>query len=618
MDGAQVRRLTDALRLRGPDAQDTWCEGQVGLGHALLRTTFEAVHDWQPFSLDGRVFIVADGRVDARGDLIRALGRDSGVAPGSPDVQLILCAYLKWGPHCVDHLIGDYAFVVWDGPRRRLFCARDHMGVKPLYYAHVGRWLLVSSTIEALRLHPDVSSELNELAIADFLMFGRNQDFSTTSFSDIHRLPPAHTLTWLDHRIAAREGRFGGALRIERYWTLPIDEPVYHRHDGDYVEEFKGVVRQAVEDRLRVPRVGVFMSGGLDSPMLAATAQGVLRDAPDPDPVHAFTFVYETLFADPEREAAKAVAHHLRIPIHQYALDEQLGWFPAQEAQLPEPSLALMDRGPERQCYQESAQHSPVAFYGEGPDNALGYEWRAHLTGLVRTRRFSRLAADIGKHVVRHKRVPLLTSVPGVFRSMLAQKQEPPEFPDWLEPGLVSRLNLRERWRTAGASSSETHPWRPKGYASLLSPHWQSLFERLEPAYTRASLEMRHPYVDIRVLRCMLRVPALPWCRSKHLLRTALRGVVPEPARTRAKTPLARDPLRERIRRLGPPEVRAGLGSRRYGNASRLKWTETAQSAYGAFQFVTLSHWLDRSGPVQCHQPQEEPEQHGFKTEART
>jgi asparagine synthase (glutamine-hydrolysing) len=579
VDSTLVARLTESLRLRGPEGRHTWCDGAIGLGHALLRTTAESAEEQQPFSLDGRVWIVADGRIDARDALIRALGTECGVSRDAADVELMLRAYEKWGRECVQHLLGDFAFAVWDGPRRQLFCARDHMGVKPFYYARVGRWLLIGSTIEALRLHRDVSGELNDLAITDFLMFGCNQDPATTSFRDIQRLPPAHTLTWSN-----------GAALVERYWTLPIDEPVYYRNKSDYVDEFTDVVRQAVDDRLRLPRVGVFMSGGLDSPMLAATAQRVLQGRAE-NPVHAFTFVYDSLFPDPEREHAKAIAEHLRISIHYYVRDEAPGWFPEQGGGLPEPYLALRDREPELSCYRDAARHSPVAFYGEGPDNALRYEWRPHLAQLQRARRYARLVADIGNHVVSHKRLPLVPSLPAMLRTSL---QTAPEFPSWLEPDVVKRLGLRERWRSNGVDASARHPWRPAGYASMRSARWQYLFERLDPAYTGASLEVRHPFVDIRVLRCMLRVPALPWCRSKHLLRAALRGVLPERERLRAKTPLARDPWHEEMRRSGPPPSRASAAMRTFARDD------------GSFECVALSHWLH----------QQEREQHGLETAA--
>src|SRR5207253_3226492 len=105
--------------------------------HTLLRTTDEPERTSQPFTLDGQVWIVADARVDARPELIdelRAAGHEA--TRDISDVELILRAYSAWQEGCVDHLWGDFTFGVWDGPRKHLFCARDHMGVKPLFYAN--------------------------------------------------------------------------------------------------------------------------------------------------------------------------------------------------------------------------------------------------------------------------------------------------------------------------------------------------------------------------------------------------------------------------------------------------------------------------------------------------
>src|SRR6266403_2378875 len=121
VDGAPVdrdlmQRLTQSLAFRGPDAQSVFCEGAVGLGHTLFRTTWESAHERQPLTLDQQVWIVADARVDAREDLVRALGVKHPLPLGqTPHGELILRAYLKWGEQCVDHLIGDFSFAIWDG-----------------------------------------------------------------------------------------------------------------------------------------------------------------------------------------------------------------------------------------------------------------------------------------------------------------------------------------------------------------------------------------------------------------------------------------------------------------------------------------------------------------------
>lgn len=593
IEAGLIQHLTASLTLAGPDGQATWCAGPVAFGHALFRTTYESKHEQQPMSLDGRTWIVADVRLDARRDLVDALGGGN-EAPltRAPDAELALRAYLRWGEDCVDHLLGDFVFAIWDSGRRRLFCARDHMGVKPLYYAHADHWLLVSNALPCLRRHPAVSARLHEPAIADFLLTGGNNDPATTSFHDIRRLPAAHTLTWSDTGVA-----------IRRFWTLPIEEPVYYRQDREYTDQFTELLRTAVVDRLRTERVGVFMSGGLDSPALAAVARNEPAGTGATDRVRAFTFVYDSLIPDSERHYAGAVAERLSIPINYYALDEPSGWVPSAAAGTPEPVEIATDAGARARCHTDMATHSRVAFYGEGPDNALEYEWMPHLAYLWRRRRWGRLAADAARHLIAHKRVPLLTTIPRMVRAHWELRQRAPSFPGWMAPELVTRLRLKDRWQDLQAKTDSPHPVRPSAYASLLTPQWQSLFEMFQPSYTGVALEVRHPYIDIRLLRFLLRVPALPWCRQKHLLRRALRGVLPEAARSRAKTPLAREPDFERFRRHGLPPVFPSLSLETYGDARRLSNLGVAneEELRAALRLVTLSYWLPEAGFSRRH-----------------
>jgi asparagine synthase (glutamine-hydrolysing) len=244
------------------------------------------------------------------------------------------------------------------------------------------------------------------------------------------------------------------------------------------------------------------------------------------------------------------------------------------------------------------ATHSRVAFYGEGPDNALEYEWRPYLTYLRRRRRWGRFAADAAKHLIAHKRVPLLTTIPRMVRGRRVSRQHAPLFPSWMAPELVTRLRLTERWHDLHAKTDSPHPVRPTAYASLLTPLWQSMFEAFQPSYTGVALEVRHPYVDIRLLRFLLRVPALPWCRDKHLLRRALHGVLPDAVRVRPKAPLDRDPDSERVRRHGLPPVLPSPLLETYGDAGSLSNLGSANGEVlqAVLRFVALSYWLRDTG----------------------
>lgn len=464
-DGSPVDRhllgqMTASIAFRGPDAQEIWIDGHVGFGHTLLKTTGESGHERQPFTLDGQVWIVADARVDVRRELVpqlRANGHED-LSPDATDVELILRAYQTWGENCVEHLLGDFAFAIWDGSKQRFFCARDHLGVKPLFYAHLGQKLIFSNTLDCIRQHPAVSDRLNDLAIADFLLFDLNHDLATTSFADIQRVPPAHSAKWS-----------AGGAQLCRYWTLPIDEPLYFRKAGDYVDRFRELLDQAVADRLRISKVGVMMSGGVDSPALAATACRILRARSAECEVLGFTTVIDG-FDRNERYYAGLVAERLAIPIQFRDLSGKMfdpTWAEAgiHTAELTANPLNLVS---DRRQYQAMAGYSRVWFYGEGPDNALRPEWQPYLAYLIGRRHFGRLAKTVWDLVVRSRRVPFLGRLVRPLQARWRGQTERSGVPKWLNQDFASRLHLRERWEDIEQPAPQCpHPMRPGAYRSI-------------------------------------------------------------------------------------------------------------------------------------------------------
>src|SRR5256886_6763204 len=244
-DGAPIDRtlfgsLVNFLSFRGPDSREYWIDGSVGLGHTMLRTTHESLDECQPASLDERFWITADARLDARAELLQELKRRGDeLQPGAPDSELILHAYAAWGSACVDHLRGDFSFGIWDARSKQLFCARDHFGIKPFYYAEIGPLLVFSNTLDCIRKHPAVSTRLNDLAISDFLLFDMIRKPGATSFADIQRLPPAHVLSCNED-----------AISLRRYWVLPASAPIHHARTAECVEQFHELLDRSEERRV--------------------------------------------------------------------------------------------------------------------------------------------------------------------------------------------------------------------------------------------------------------------------------------------------------------------------------------------------------------------------------
>jgi asparagine synthase (glutamine-hydrolysing) len=268
LDGAPadpdlLEKMTRLAERHGGDANNTWCESNVGFGHSLLKTTPESLHEQQPYSFDRNIWIVGDVRVDEREQLVSALldkGRQASLS--QPDIELVLHAFHAWGEQCIEHFYGDFAFAIWDKEKRSLFCARVSFGVKPFYYAHTGSTFVFSNNLDSVRACPGISNELNDAAIGDYLAFGYNLDEKATFFRDIARLAPAHTLG-LDQ---------SNKLNIRHYQRLILTNRIHYKNPNDYNEHFLELFKQSVSDRLRTDRVGIELSGGLDSTSVASMA----------------------------------------------------------------------------------------------------------------------------------------------------------------------------------------------------------------------------------------------------------------------------------------------------------------------------------------------------------
>lgn len=616
MDGAPVdrdllHRMTEFMTFRGPDAQEIWTDGNVGFGHTMLRTTWEAETEKQPLTLDGKVWLTVDARIDGRSELIAELeaklqrrvrkgGTGNGSGPDSVpnDAELILLAYEAWGEDCVQHLIGDFAFAIWDARERRLFCARDHLGVKPFYYAHVGNSLLFSNTIDCLRVHPQVSDELNDLAIADFLLFGVNYEMATTAFADIKRLPRAHCLKRSDR-----------ALDVSCYWTLPVNEPIRYNRESEYIDHFRELLRAAVGDRLRTNSVAVSLSGGLDSTTVAATAKQLLIAKQRPFDLRAFTIVYDHLLPDKERYYSGVAAEGLGIPIDYLSADSYRLFDRHAELRHPEPSdfplPALLS-----DYLKRVANSSRVLLSGEGGDPLMLYTWR-DLAKLAREFQWPSILKYVASHVFSYGRLPKLGYRSTVKYWMGKDFRWQYSLPTWLDRSLVERLNLTGRLEQINQPPSSVHPQRPDAYHNFMRGTWADLFERGDPGVTALPLEIRYPLFDLRLVNFFLRLPAIPWCVNKEMLRRSMKGILPEIIRRRPKTPLAGNQLAALLRESDLQSVNNGNGAGldKYVNADALPGMSSDQDSDSQelnLRAICLNYWLQDTLSPTVRVPMEE------------
>ena len=276
--------MSAALAHRGPDDSRVWLDDDAAVGHRMRYTTPESHGEIQPLLCRSRTLVlVADARIDNREELLAQLGM--GNARRS-DSEIIAASYEKWGHRCVDWLIGDFAFALWNTRDRQFFCARDPMGVKPFYYLHTDRLFAFASEIKALLTLPGVQARVDEEQLALFLGC-RQSDPSRTVFRGLSRLPAGHTL------LASRAG-----LQLHRFWNPESAPDVRFASDVEYAEAFRDCFRTAVAARLRSAHpIGATLSGGLDSSAIVCTARRL--QGAGSSPLHTLSVVFRDL---PEKE----------------------------------------------------------------------------------------------------------------------------------------------------------------------------------------------------------------------------------------------------------------------------------------------------------------------------
>jgi len=589
-DPSLLERMAARLAFRGPDATQIWSRGSAGFCFTLLRTGPAPQSSEQPCTLDGRVWLLGDVRLDGREDLRRQLEQsDESITADVTDEELILRAWRRWGKGGLTKFNGDLSFALWDGTERRLWCVRDLVGARPFFYAQSADRFYFSNTLDVFRQAPDVSLKLDPRFIGDFLLREWCEDAASTVYRDIRRLPAGHTLVYSD-----------GELSVRRFTEFSVEEPLCLKRPEEYLERFQELLENAVHDRLPHVPHGILLSGGLDSTSVAAVACKIAKKNGGGGSLCAYTIDGRPLFHDEEGYLASLVAEHLGIDIEILSGASCLPYEGWEDSHLhtPEPfhdpflSLSL-------RLYRQLQGNARVVLSGYGGDDILtGQAW-PYLTYLFRHRSFGTILYTFGRYILKHRRIPPLR---GGFRTRLRQwmghKDPLTEFPQWLEPHFVERQNLRRRLQELQESPKPIHPWYPIAFAGLSTRFWSYVFETEDAGWTGVPVELRAPFLDPRLLRFLLRVPPVPWCMEKALLREAMRGMLPEEVRERPKTPLLGDPIKcfienKKWRPVPLPEPTAEL--RKFVDWERLGTTlATAEGStlWVGLRTISLCYWL--------------------------
>jgi len=253
VDPEVLKQMVAAASHRGPDGIGIRIDGSIGFAHLALHITPESVQEHQPLvSSQGNLVLSADARVDNREELIRLLSTAGHMRGATPtDAEVILAAYQHWGIDCPVHLMGDFAFAIWDGARRRFFAARDPMAMRAFYYRIEQQRILFATEIKQILTAPDVPARIFEPSVGAHLagLFG---PLDRTFYAGITQLEPACAL------VVDEEGH-----RTWRYWDIDPDKQIVYANEDDYAEHFLEIFKEAVRCRIRsVKPVGLLLSGG--------------------------------------------------------------------------------------------------------------------------------------------------------------------------------------------------------------------------------------------------------------------------------------------------------------------------------------------------------------------
>jgi asparagine synthase (glutamine-hydrolysing) len=534
-DAAVGERITAALRHRGPDRGGLRSDGPIVMGHRMLETTPESLDETQPLtSADGQLCLTLDGRVDNRRQLTRALGAAGVALRDGSDAELVLQAYAAWGADCPGRILGDFAFAVWDKPQRRLFFARDPLGMKPFCYQYDARALRWASEHHALFEDPEVPRTPNEGMVAEALACQITSK-EETLWRGIRRLPPGHVM--LVH---------SGGLRIARYWRPDAAREIRHRSDEEYAAHFLEILTEAVRCRLRSHRpVGAHLSGGMDSSSVVAVVQRVFRNSLASDlGFETFSLVYPGLACD-ESSYIRAVAEGLGLKanlveptrpgqndwIRQSLSYRDLADFPNGAgagdlyAMARERGIRVMLTGMGGNQWVEGSTLHMADLLAGGRLGALVTQARAAMALIG----YPSLASVLWGAAV----LPL---VPAGLRRPIGRLLGRRRPPLWIEAGFARTSGLAERLRAAEPDlpfSTRAQRAVYREGTSGVEVHANELTERRAAEH---GLEERHPLHDLRLVEFMLAVPEEQrWLRgeTKRVLRHAMRGMLPEVVRRR-------------------------------------------------------------------------------------
>jgi len=532
-----IGQMCSVIEHRGPDDEGFYVDGGLAIGMRRL-SIIDLVTGKQPITNeDGSIWIVFNGEIynfrELRDDLIR---RGHTFQTGT-DTEVIVHLDEDEGERCVERLRGMFSFAIWDKRERKLFMARDRVGVKPLHYWLAGDTLVFASEIKSILQHPDVAREVNLEAISDFLSFGYVPD-PASAFQGIHKLLPGHTLTFKDGRLSTR-----------CYWDFEYDQngasgPV--REESYYIERIRELIAESVRLRLisDVP-LGAFLSGGIDSStVVAMMAREMDR------PVKTFSIGFTESSFD-ELHYARIAARHFNTEHHEFIVTPDVCKIVEEIVWHHDEPFADVSSIPTYIVSKMAREHVTVILSGDGGDELFG-GYDRYLVDRNREL-FERIPSFLRRNfMLRASRaIPRETYGKNFLRNMALDSDsryvdsvsyfDEDAKRDLLSPGL-------RRWLAGHDSADEFRRLLSVPRSSERLDHLLYLdsktylpgdiltkVDRMSMAH---SIEAREPLLDHKLIEFVQTIPAsfkLNGSVGKHILKTAVRGLIPDEIINRQK-----------------------------------------------------------------------------------
>jgi len=532
-----VRAMLAGLMRRGSESEVR----RDGLDRAALAITR---HPWElgeGFSgpvfvaVDGSIFVAADASLYYQRDLLRKLEQAGVEVRGRTPSHLIMAAYRAWGERCAEWLEGDFAFILWDGDRQRVICARDFGGKRPLFYAQLGSSLAIASTVSALLGHPRCPHDLDLTAIgAD--ASGLFAAPSETAYRAISQLPAGCTLVGQS-----------GSIRIAPHWRVPAVRegggPGFQAAAG----ELRHLLQAAVSERLAPDGpTSVWLSGGWDSTAVFGAGERVLQERGSDGHLQAISISFPPGDVGREDELILAVTQHWGSPVHWLDIAEiPLLDHPLQAAAARDQPFAHAFEPVNRALARGSrGAGARVALDGVGGDQLFQVS-DVYLADLLRTGRWHALAREYRlkrmsaagfRNFFRWAIQPLLPSpilqAAGALRGgrpLRGQLERP--LPDWIDRGFLKRSGLvaRERQHTPKRRGSGRAAYETEWYLS--HPYFPRAFACVHEFGLEHGIEVRSPLYDGRIVEFAAARPRSERSEggeTKRLLRRAMQGLLPD------------------------------------------------------------------------------------------